>query len=411
MDYATGLESILSDLIKRTKLRPLLERKVTKTINQLAKGERKQPYRLLLQIENHATEQLQLQCGAEFADWLNKSWEGFRSVVAIGTTELGRYGGQPQSFTDFSLETLIKHAYRDLTVGGFTGPDYVNWLECPFQSWIDYVSEAGGVQPRDIEQRLCRAFTDPAKGSDFSRTFRRWYSEAENISKLPGGHRAFVSVVTAIPNNIEDPDLVKVLDHLTSWLVLTIGFQSLSRSHRKLLMQPRSLHLSVISRPPRLYSTATVTEQSLACRYVEEITMPYREGTLFGDDLATALDDWEARAVKNILLRVQHGRLRARVLRANGADACPLYDDVVKLSAVAGWMDNEHHACLLEALGYSYQLENGRYWFEHFWDLARKSLVFVDMAEKPRPKLLEIIKVYGSVDPRRLPLAVIHKAS
>lgn len=397
MDYATGLELILADLIKRTRLRPLLDsRGDTKTLDQLAKGQRKTPYRLLLDIEKNVIEDIKNQCGEKWADWIQGHWAIVRYLEAFGITEHG-WPDEPLPPASYHyVKTLIKHAFRDME-----GPVQDEWLAHPFRAWVEYLSHSLKLDEQSIRKRICESLSKNKPGADSARTYRRWYNECMNIRTLPEGHRQFVQ--DAIGETCQTPITSETLDHFTGWFLLTIGIQSMSESERSILAISHPMTLPIISRPPHPYRLASQEEWIQASGFLHEVVSPYVYGHLNIEQLVALLDKWQADAENNTVLRVQYGRLRARIARARGEKAVELYDYIVRISAEAGWTDKEHHSCIRESLGYSLRIKDNHA-FRNFWDAARKSFLFNEVAEQPTEIVMNYLYKYSEVDPRRLVL-------
>ena len=386
MEYESGLESLLRDIVNAAALRTMLENSQVKRMDRIAKGCDTEPFRLLNQLEGDIRQIIHTQCGEEWLKRLSDQWRSYKLLVTLGISDMPYASSEARNFQSNYLAGALRNLYNDER----GAPDIDDWLHQPFKAWLEFVSVKYSCKLSETKSQIYRL------GSPSVRTVDRWI-KGDNIQPKHE-HRKIVHFAMGLSDDPKDPNDIAMADYLTGWLLLTIGIQSIPEVTRQKLRE----YSPFLSRPPE------AKKSHLACSFVAEVTVPYLEGELRGMELEEKLHTWRPKAVNDTEISGQWCRLVARLLAERGEDATEYYKQAILDSALNGLQSEEHRWCLIEALAYCRSAKKTTS-FKHFWDRARKSALFnYEMSGMPsredEARISEAVKGY----PLSVPLARIY---
>ena len=312
-----------------------------RTLQSLAKGRsRNSKYKLMCEAEEHVKVILERECGKDWVDLISSHWEGFKLQATLGLTCIMYASSETLSFADNAISIAIKAALKE-----HVGPDISMFLNRPFEAWVELscnvIEYLHGtkVSRSFVKNRVCNVH-----GILSERQFDRWIQGGSNIRKFPDGHRAFVRAVL----DIRDIDeTYAAVDYLTGWLLLSIGIQSLPSKKRRALMNGSNCF--GLQRDNK-------SDKNEIVEFISEITIPYIEGVLDGDELRKKLEFWQEKAQANPLITIQFWRINARLAISNNQidEAAEMYRRASSaIDSNETVAHGERWFCLVEALAFS----------------------------------------------------------
>lgn len=327
---------------------------------------------LMKKIEDACRSELTVECGTEWAQFLDKAWSRSREdiqqlVLTVDASPLPYEQGRDAVLRLFEIPLLSDFMLRATKL--FQGPELNSWWKSPLGAWFQYAASKAKVTEKDLKNNLANHLDVD------QRTVDRWIA-GEAIKKLCWPYRK--KIRAAIGKKAERQIGKKEVENLTGWLVVAVTVQSLPTDLRDKIrldygrsQQPWSLN-EVVSdfrqlefdhgnRPIRALSVPLLQtiehlfagkprDAAAIQHYLEEFQSLIRQEDAFCQRSYQHIHDWFA----------------ARLAASNGqeSDALLLYE-----AAVNGvwWRGgpNQHpfiRGALLYAIGVGKKVAAERYW-------------------------------------------------
>lgn len=327
---------------------------------------------LMKKIEDACRSELTVECGIEWAQFLDKSWSRSREdlqqlVLTVDASPFTYELGREAVLCLFEIPLLSDFMLRATKL--FQGPELNSWWKSPLGAWFQYTARKAKVTEKELKNNL-------ANHLDIDqRTIERWI-DGDAIKKLCWPYRK--KVRAAIGKKAERQIGKKDIENLTGWLVVAVTVQSLppdlrdkirldyGRSHQpwslnEVISDFRQLEFNHGNRPIRDLSVPLLqtiehlfagkpTDAAAIQHCLEEFQSLIRQEDAFYQRTYQHIHDW----------------FGARLAAINGqeADALRLYE-----AAVNGvwWRGgpNQHpfvREALLYAIGVGKKVTAERYW-------------------------------------------------
>jgi hypothetical protein len=182
---------------------------------------------LMAVLEDKYCDQIAKDCGNDWAQLIRWSWFRFREayqtiILNADTSPLADEQRQTIIFVQFFSPMLA--GFLTLCLSAKGGPDADLWWRSPFEAWFAFATKKLGIMSSDHRGRFADKFTGN------QRAFDRWKA-GESIKKLspPFSEKIEAAALNAGAEKVTRSDV----ELLSGWLLLAIGYQSLSKETRE----------------------------------------------------------------------------------------------------------------------------------------------------------------------------------